>query len=128
VAVDGAQSYASWADQLISVERCAQLLPNFCSYLLKDPLMAGIGLTLAAPRVDLLAEPRLAVQPGPGHSRGLGEPSEGDRFTAPRQALQGGRGAAQGSLVPGPCRFAETIKRLGLRPRRTRAHHHPHPD
>ena len=31
VAVDGAQSYASWADQLISVERCAQLLPAFCA-------------------------------------------------------------------------------------------------
>jgi TnpA family transposase len=31
VAVDGAQSYASWADQLISVERCAQLLPTFCA-------------------------------------------------------------------------------------------------
>jgi hypothetical protein len=31
VAVDGAQAYASWADQLISVERCAQLLPNFCA-------------------------------------------------------------------------------------------------
>jgi hypothetical protein len=31
VAVDGAQSYASWADQLISPERCAQLLPTFCA-------------------------------------------------------------------------------------------------
>jgi hypothetical protein len=31
VAVEGAQSYASWADQLISVERCAQLLPTFCA-------------------------------------------------------------------------------------------------
>jgi TnpA family transposase len=31
VAVEGAQSYASWADQLISVERCVQLLPAFCA-------------------------------------------------------------------------------------------------
>ena len=31
VAVEGAQSYASWADQLISAERCAQLLPTFCA-------------------------------------------------------------------------------------------------
>jgi TnpA family transposase len=31
VAVEGAQSYASWADQLISVERCVQLLPVFCA-------------------------------------------------------------------------------------------------
>ncbi|MGH3857260.1 MAG: transposase, partial [Pseudonocardiaceae bacterium] len=31
VAVEGAQSYANWADQLISVERCAQLLPAFCA-------------------------------------------------------------------------------------------------
>lgn len=31
VAVEGAASYASWADQLISVERCAQLLPTFCA-------------------------------------------------------------------------------------------------
>ena len=36
---------------------------------------------------DLVAELGLAVQPGPGHSGGLGEPAEGDRFTAPRQAL-----------------------------------------
>jgi hypothetical protein len=31
VAVDGAQSYANWADQLISPEKCAELLPAFCA-------------------------------------------------------------------------------------------------
>jgi TnpA family transposase len=31
MAVDGAQSYANWSDQLISPQRCAQLLPAFCA-------------------------------------------------------------------------------------------------
>jgi hypothetical protein len=31
IAVDGAGSYANWADQLISSERCAELLPDFCA-------------------------------------------------------------------------------------------------
>jgi hypothetical protein len=31
IAVDGAQSYASWADQLLSLDKCAELLPDFCA-------------------------------------------------------------------------------------------------
>ena len=31
IAVEGAQSYANWADQLISPQRCAELLPAFCA-------------------------------------------------------------------------------------------------
>lgn len=31
VAVDGAQPYANWADQLLSPEKCAELLPAFCA-------------------------------------------------------------------------------------------------
>ena len=69
----------------------------------------GRPVVVVAEPGDLVAELGLAVQPGPGHSSGFGEPAEGDWFTAPRQTLQGVRGAAQGRLVPGLRRFAETI-------------------
>src|SRR6266851_4323518 len=53
VAVDGAQSYASWADQLISPERCAQLLPEFC---------AEVGLPADAKGFRDALEAKLAAQ------------------------------------------------------------------
>ena len=31
IAVDGADSYANWAAQLISPAQCAELLPGFCA-------------------------------------------------------------------------------------------------
>ena len=53
VAVDGAQSYASWAGQLISPERCAQLLPEFC---------AEVGLPAGAKGFRDALEAKLAAQ------------------------------------------------------------------
>ncbi|MDQ2790079.1 MAG: Tn3 family transposase [Actinomycetota bacterium] len=53
VAVEGAQSYANWADQLISVQRCAQLLPAFCG---------EVGLPVTARGFREALQAKLAAQ------------------------------------------------------------------
>jgi hypothetical protein len=53
VAVDGVQSYANWAGQLISPERCAHLVPEFC---------AEVGLPAGAKGFRDALEAKLAAQ------------------------------------------------------------------
>ncbi len=53
IAVDGAQAYANWADQLLSSEQCAELLPAFC---------AEVGLPSDAKGFRVALEARLSAQ------------------------------------------------------------------
>jgi TnpA family transposase len=53
IAVDGADSYANWAAQLISPARCAELLPGFC---------AEVGLPATARGFREALEGKLAAQ------------------------------------------------------------------
>lgn len=53
IAVAGAQSYGDWAQQLISPERCAELLPEFC---------AEVGLPADAAGFRHQLQDRLAAQ------------------------------------------------------------------
>jgi TnpA family transposase len=53
VAVDGAVSYANWADQLISPEKCRELLPAFC---------AEVGIPATAKEFRDALEAKLSAQ------------------------------------------------------------------
>lgn len=69
IAVRGAQSYASWGDQLISPERCAQLLPAFC---------AEVGLPETAQGFREALEAKLATQCA-ATDTGYPDPTPGER-------------------------------------------------